>query len=254
MERPDWLREVASIGVIDSNFISGMVSTVVLGSPWVSRPWRRAGWAVVVIAVLFRAAAAQNGPLDIVLAVGAGIVGGSAVLLVFGAPNRRPRGPAVAAAMLRAGIPLARLARAGVDARSSTPYFGAAEDGHAVPQGAGPGRAERRPHVPRLPLLRLKDVGDRGPFTSCNAWSSTRRWSRCTPTTRACSRPAGRDHQRRGRRLSARLRAHGRRLLDRVEDDALTDDVLHGIWRRSRRCAAPHGAPRPPPGQRDAGA
>ena len=208
--RPAWLREVASIGVIDSTFIAGMVSTVVLGSPWIGRPWRRLGWAIVVLAVLFRAAAAQDGPLDVVLAVGAGIVGGSVVLLIFGAPNRRPRGPAVAAAMLRAGIPLARLERAGVDARSSTPYFGA-RGGRlvAVPQGAGPRRAQRRPDVPPLPLPAAE--GRRRPrAVHVAAEDGGARGARRAVRERLgrAHTAARRHHQRRRRRLPAGLRAH----------------------------------------------
>ena len=232
VERPTWLREVASIGVIDSNFISGMVSTVVLGSPWISRPWRRLGWAIVVIAVFFRAAAAQDGPLDIVLAVGAGVVGGSVVLLVFGAPNRRPRGPAVVAAMARAGICLRRLERAGVDARSSTPYFGETEDGDALflkVLGRDERSADLMFRVYRF--LRLKDVGDRGPFTSLQrmvehealvalyANDSGVLTPRLVVTTNV-----GDDGF-----LLAYERTEGDSL-DRVDDDALTDDVLRAIW------------------------
>ena len=167
VHRPDWLSEAVSIGEISSTFVAGMVSTVVLGSPWISRAWRRVGWTVVVIAVVFRIAGAQAGPLDIVLALGAGIVGGSAVLLVFGAPNRRPRGPAVVAAMARAGVPLARLTRAGVDARSSTPYFADADDGRPLfikVLGRDERSADLMFRIYRF--LRLKDVGDRGPFSS----------------------------------------------------------------------------------------
>ena len=250
-------RSGAPIGVINSNFIAGMVSTVVLGSPWVGRPWRRLGWAIAIIAVFFRAAAAQDGPLDVVLAIGAGVVGGSVLLLIFGAPNRRPRGPAVAAAMLRAGIPLARFERAGVDARSSTPYFGDAEDGSSLflkVLGRDERSADLMFRVYRF--LRLKDVGDRGPFTSLQrmvehealvalyANDSGVLTPRLVVTTNV-----GDDGF-----LLAYERTAGDSL-DRVEDEALTDDVLRQHLGGGRGdAAAPHSAPRPPSGQRDAGA
>ena len=104
---------------------------------------------------------------DLVLALGCGVVSGSAVLLAFGAPNRRPRGPAVVDAMARADVPLVRLARAGVDARSSTPYFAETEDGQQLfikVLGRDERSADLMFRIYRF--LRLKDVGDRGPFTS----------------------------------------------------------------------------------------
>jgi len=121
----------------------------------------------VIIAVIFRTVAGGNAPTDLVLALGAGVVSGAAVLLIFGAPNKRPRGPAVVEAMARAGVPLSRLARAAVDARSSTPYFADTEDGRRLFIKVL-GRDERSVDLMfRLyRFLRLKDAGDRGPFTS----------------------------------------------------------------------------------------
>jgi uncharacterized membrane protein YbhN (UPF0104 family) len=232
VHRPDWLSEAVSIGEISSTFVAGMVSTVVLGSPWISRAWRRVGWTVVVIAVVFRIAGAQAGPLDIVLALGAGIVGGSAVLLVFGAPNRRPRGPAVVAAMARAGVPLARLSRAGVDARSSTPYFADADDGQALfikVLGRDERSADLMFRVYRF--LRLKDVGDRGPFSSLQRMVEhealvalyANDMGILTPRLVASANVGDEGF------LLAYARTAGDSL-DRVPDEAITDDVLRSIW------------------------
>ena len=174
--RPDW---VSAQPEIDSNWVASSVAVVILGSPWVSRAWRRAGWTTVALGLVFRAVAGGEVPTDLVLALGCGVVSGSAVLLAFGAPNKRPRGPAVVEAMARADVPLVRLARAGVDARSSTPYFADAEDGGKLfikVIGRDERSADLMFRVYRF--LRLKDVGDRGPFTSLQRMSSTRRSSR----------------------------------------------------------------------------
>ena len=232
VHRPDWLSEAVSIGEISSTFVAGMVSTVVLGSPWISRAWRRVGWTVVVISVIFRIAGAQAGPLDIVLALGAGIVGGSAVLLVFGAPNKRPRGPAVVAAMARAGVPLARLTRAGVDARSSTPYFADADDGRSLfikVLGRDERSADLMFRVYRF--LRLKDVGDRGPFSSLQRMVEhealvalyANDMGILTPRLVVTANVGDEGF------LLAYERTAGDSL-DRVPDEAITDDVLRRIW------------------------
>ena len=244
VHRPEWLKEAVSIGSVDSSFVAGMVSTIVLGSPWVSRTWRRAGWTMVALAVAFRVAGAQGGPLDVVLALGAGIVGGSAVLLVFGAPNRRPRGTSVVGAMDRAGVPLARLTRAGVDARSSTPYFAEARSGQALfikVLGRDERSADLMFRIYRF--LRLKDVGDRGPF------ASLQRMVEHEALVALYANDAGILTPRLV--VTASIGEEGFLLayermagdsLDRVADQAITDDVLQSIWQgvqvmRGRRLA-----------------
>jgi undecaprenyl-diphosphatase len=244
VHRPDWLQEAVSIGEISSTFVAGMVSTVVLGSPWISRAWRVVGWTVVVISVVFRVAGAQAGPLDIVLAVGAGIVGGASILLIFGAPNKRPRGPAVVAAMARAGVPLARLTRAGVDARSSTPYFAEADDGRELfikVLGRDERSADLMFRIYRF--LRLKDVGDRGPFSSLQRMVEhealvalyANDMDILTPRLVVTANVGDEGF------LLAYERTAGDSL-DRVDDEAITDDVLRSIWQgvetmRSHRIA-----------------
>ena len=232
VHRPEWLKEAATFGEISSTFVAGMVSTVVLGSPWVNRAWRRVGWAVVVISIVFRIAAAQAGPLDIVVALGAGIVGGSAILLIFGAPNKRPRGPAVVAAMARAGVPLAQLTRAGVDARSSTPYFADADDGQSLfikVLGRDERSADLMFRIYRF--LRLKDVGDRGPFSSLQRMVEHEALVALyandvgilTPRLVASANVGDEGF------LLAYERTAGDSL-DRVDDEAISDDVLRSIW------------------------
>ncbi|HEX5640793.1 MAG TPA: hypothetical protein VFZ86_00485, partial [Thermoleophilia bacterium] len=102
IHRPDW---VGSRAEIDSNWVASSVAVVILGSPWVSRAWRRAGWITVVLGLVFRAVAGGDVPTDLVLAFGCGVASGAAVLLVFGAPNKRPHGPEAVDAMARAGVP-----------------------------------------------------------------------------------------------------------------------------------------------------
>ena len=239
--RPDW---VSAQPEIDSNWVASSVAVVILGSPWVSRAWRRAGWTTVVLGLIFRAVAGGEVPTDLVLALGCGVVSGSAVLLAFGAPNKRPRGPAVVEAMARADVPLARLARAGVDARSSTPYFADAEDGGQLfikVIGRDERSADLMFRVYRF--LRLKDVGDRGPFTSLQRMVEHEALVALYSSDKGILTPrlvvttnVGDDGF-----LLAYERTAGHSL-DRVDDEAITDDVLLNIWRsvaqmRRRRVA-----------------
>ena len=241
LHRPDW---VSGQPEIDSNWVASSVAVVLLGSPWVSRAWRRAGWTTVVLGVIFRAVAGGEVPTDLVLALGCGVVGGSAVLLIFGAPNKRPRGPAVVEAMARAGVPLARLARAGVDARSSTPYFGETEDGGELfikVLGRDERSADLMFRVYRF--LRLKDVGDRGPFTSLQRMVEHEALVALYANDAGILTPRLVMTTNVGDEgfLLAYDRAAGDSL-DRIDDAAISDEVLASIWRgvaqlRARRIA-----------------
>ena len=150
VKRPEWARDVGSI---DSAWIAGMVAVVVLGSPWISRAWRRAGWITVIVAVVFRAVAGNDAPLDVVLAIGAGVTAGAAMLLAFGAPNKRPQGIGHRRSHAEGGRAAAqagprRRRRAQLDALLRRRRRRAG----AVHQGARARRAERRPDVPPVPL------------------------------------------------------------------------------------------------------
>jgi undecaprenyl-diphosphatase len=57
---------------------------------------------------------------------------GAAALVVLGTPTRRPSGTSIMRGLEVAGIPMAALERAGVDARGSTPYFGTTVDGRRL--------------------------------------------------------------------------------------------------------------------------
>jgi uncharacterized protein (TIRG00374 family) len=241
LHRPHW---VSANPQIDSNFIASAVAVVILGSPWVSRAWRRAGWITVVVAVVFRAVEGGHVPLDLVLTLGCGAVSGSAVLLIFGAPNKRPRGQAVVEAMARAGVPLTHLSRAGVDARSSTPYFGDGEDGrHLFIKVLGSDERSADLMFRLYRFLRYKDIGDRGLFPSLQrqvehealAALYTNDGGVLTPRL-VVTAAIGEEGF-----LLAYERTAGDSL-DRVADDQLTDDVLQRIWQnvavmRARRVA-----------------
>ena len=71
----------------------------------------------------------------------------------FGRPDRRPTTSAIRLALIDAGLPVAEVHAAKVDARGSTPYFAhARRRRRAVRQGARRGGAGGRPDVPPLPL------------------------------------------------------------------------------------------------------
>ena len=85
-------------------FLAAVAAVATLGKPWLSRSWRRScDWGVVVLAGAMAIAGTAGVP-EVALAVASGAGAGAAVLVVFGAPNRRPAPAAVAGSLREAGL------------------------------------------------------------------------------------------------------------------------------------------------------
>ncbi len=96
-----WL---ASTSFPSSFYIAGLAAASMVGKPWLSRSWRRAAdLALAGLAVVMLAAGTVGAPA-LLLAVSVGAAVGAAVLVIFGAPNRRPSPAAVASALRDAGL------------------------------------------------------------------------------------------------------------------------------------------------------
>ncbi len=90
-------------------YLAAVAAAATLGKPWLSRSWRRScDWGVVVLAGAMVLAGTAGVP-EVALAVAAGAAAGAAVLVVFGAPNRRPAPATVAESLREAGLPVTAL-------------------------------------------------------------------------------------------------------------------------------------------------
>ncbi len=211
--------------------VAALAAVVTVASPWVSRRWRRAGWALVLIAAVLRFIGAPVS-FDTLLAVLAGWTAGAATVVALGAPSRRPSRDAIVAGLTAVGVELAELEPAAVDARGSTPYFGATGDGTKLFVKTL-GDDERSADL----LFRLyrrihpHDLGDEKPFSTL----------RRAVEHEALVALAARDAGVRTPRLVAfataapngftlAYEAVAGRSLDRIEPDELTDGVLGAVW------------------------
>jgi undecaprenyl-diphosphatase len=239
-------REVSSVAVnelaaragITTDVGSGIVGLAQLAAifiavgPFVSRPWRRAGAVTMAVVVLLRLLVSSELPSDVVLALPLGAACGTAVLLAFGRPDRMPTLHAIAAALGDAGLPVGEVHAAVVDARGSTPYFATLEDGTGLfvkVLGAQQRAADLLFRFYRM--LRFKDVGDGRPFSSL----------RRTIEHEALVALLARDVGIRTPRLRGVVDVGADSMLltyemldgtslDGLPDDALTDDLMRGIW------------------------
>ena len=233
IHRPGWITGAANP---DSDFLAGLVAAITVAGPWVSRAWKRAGWALVLLSLVGRVVAGTNLPSDLVLALGVGMATGSAMLLIFGAPNRRPYGAAIAEALERAGLAVARLTRAAVDARSSTPYFGLAADGRPLfVKVLGYDDRDKNLMFRLYRRLRFRDVGEKQAFTSLQRLIEHEALVALYANDGGVHTPrllAVTDVEDRGFLLAyERIEGHS---LDEVDASTLSDGVLRRIWLQVR--------------------
>jgi undecaprenyl-diphosphatase len=208
--------------------VSGVMTAA---APWLSRRWRRLGWLLVLGVIVTRFISSPVA-FDSLRNALIGWFAGALVLVVMGAPLRRPTGAAIAAGLAAVGAPLDRLEQASVDARGSTPYFGVGADGRPLFVKAL-GEDQRSADL----LFRLyrwinrRDLGDERPFSSL----------RRTVEHEALVALAARDLGIRTPRLVALATAEPNsfvlayeaiegRSLDRLQPDEVTDEVLAAIW------------------------
>jgi undecaprenyl-diphosphatase len=160
------------LGVTSTGFpsrwaMASVSAAFVALSPFVTRRWRHVGIGLYVVIVTLRILLTISDPVVLFLSMALGGTVGAIVLFLFGRPDERPTNQAVIAATVSAGVPLAQLDPANVDARGSIPYFGTLVDGHRVfikVLGTGERSADLLFRIYRY--LRFRNLGDERPFSS----------------------------------------------------------------------------------------
>ena len=211
--------------------LAAITGVVTAAAPWVSRRWRKAAWAFVVVEASIHFMG-NDVSFDTVLALLSGWVAGAAAVVALGAPSRRPGGAAIAAGLDAVGVPLARLEQASLDARGSTPFFGTRPDGSALFVKAL-GEDERSADLLFRAYRRLQpqDLGDEKAFSSLRravehealvALFARRVGVRTPPVVAlATAEPNG---------YVLAYEAIAGRSLDRLDPGDVTDGVLGAVW------------------------
>lgn len=94
-----------------SHVVASMTAIVTVAAPWSGRRWRQALWWAVGLVVLLRLLSVTQPAFDVVVAVGVGMVVGSALLLVFGSPSHEPHAAELLDGLEAAGISPRRIER-----------------------------------------------------------------------------------------------------------------------------------------------
>ena len=129
LRQGSWL---AGAGFPDPAVLAGLAAVAVAAAPWLSRPWRRAAWATLLLIGAARLITGGLLPLQLVLALAAGVTVGAGLLVAFGVPDRR-MGPAGVAAALRAGgVPVGQVTGPLRAAKGSRPFEATTGDGNGL--------------------------------------------------------------------------------------------------------------------------
>ena len=110
---PDAITEgtwVASPRFPSIAYLAGATAAAAVGKPWLTRPWRRSTDVSIGFLAFVMLVAGSAGVPKLALAIAAGAATGAAVLVIFGAPNRRLAPHAVADALRETGFPVTGLA------------------------------------------------------------------------------------------------------------------------------------------------
>ena len=96
-----WLASAAFPGPA---LLASAVAVTVAASPWLSRPWRRAAWITLCAVAAARLVAGTVLPMELILALAAGVTVEAGVLVTLGVPDRRMGPDGIAAALRSAGL------------------------------------------------------------------------------------------------------------------------------------------------------
>jgi glycosyltransferase 2 family protein len=164
LRRHSWL---GGAGFPDPPVIAGLAAVAVAAAPWLSRPWRRTAWAALLLIAAARVITGGLSPLDLVLAVAAGVMVGAGLLVVFGVPDRRMNAAGVAAALRAGGVPASEVTVASATAKGSRPFRAVTEGGQALfVKVFGSDQRDADLLYRTYRAIRLRGVGDTRPAAS----------------------------------------------------------------------------------------
>ena len=142
-------------------------AVVVGAAPWLSRPWRRAAWLILLLAAVVRILAGTVLPMQLIVALAAGVTVGAAVLVTFGVPDRRIGPDEIAAALRLAGLPVESVRPAEVEAKGSRKFAAVTADGRRLfVKALGSDQRDADLLYRAYRAVRLQNVGDTRPAAS----------------------------------------------------------------------------------------
>jgi glycosyltransferase 2 family protein len=226
-----WLAGASLAGPV---LLAAAVAGVVAAAPWLSRPWRRTAWAALWLAAAARLITGTASPVEVVVAFASGVTVGAGVLVLFGVPDRRIGPDGIAAALVSAGLPVAHVEPAAVQAKGSRPFFAATGDGEPLfIKVLGSDQRDADLLYRAYRFIRLREVGDTRPAASliqavehqALAAVMAERAGVAVPAVRQVIKTAD------GSALLAMDRVDGSSL-DLLPEQRISDSMLRELWQQ----------------------
>jgi uncharacterized protein (TIRG00374 family) len=227
---------VASTRFPSLPYVSAAAGALTAAKPWLSRPWRRTADLTLAGLVVVLAIAGTAGVPGLLLAVAAGLTVGAALLVIFGAPNRRPAPAEVALALRAGGIDLIDLSLQRAEGGRAQLYVAHRPDHNPIflKVYAGDSRDADLLYRGYRKLL-LRDLGDTWPTDSLEQHVEHQAfllmWARnagvhCPQVEVVTSLPDG--------SMALALECVDGRRLDALSPDEIDDAVLDAVWHEVR--------------------
>jgi undecaprenyl-diphosphatase len=227
---------VASASFPSLPYVCGAAAALAAAKPWLSRPWRQAGDLVLAIVIAVLALAGTSTVPGLLVAVTTGLAVGAALLVLFGAPNRRPAPAGVALALQAAGADVCDLSLERAEGGRAQLYAARRRDLPPlfVKVYAGDSRDADLLYRAYRTLL-LRGLGDTRPAASLEQdveqqafhlmWAR-RAGVRCPRVELVTSLPDG--------SMALALELVDGRRLDALAPDAIDDSLLDAVWHQVR--------------------
>jgi uncharacterized protein (TIRG00374 family) len=213
-------------------YLAGLAAAFSTLTPWLNRRWRRAGWIVLLVFLIVRLIDGLLVPVDALLILALGYAIGAGVLLVFGSPDRRPKGGDVGQALVHHGFDVASVAPAYAEASDARRYSVRTTDGRHIFVKVSSLEERAAEILFRLyRTVRLKGFGDERPFASLRREVEHEAGMSLAASSAGVATPQMLRvaDVTAGAMLIAYDEIDGS-TLDEVDPDLITDDVLHSTW------------------------
>ena len=234
LRQGSWL---AGAGFPDPAVLAGLVAVTVAAAPWLSRPWRRAAWAMLLLIGAARLVTGGLLPMQVVLALATGVTVGAGLLVAFGVPDRRMGCAGVAAALRAGGVPVGQVTGPLATAKGSRPFEAVTGDGRALfVKVFGSDQRDADLLYRAWRGVRLRDVGDTRPAASLLAAVEHEALLSVMAERAGVAVPhVGQVIRAKDGSVLLTMELVAGQSLDHIPDDRITDQLARSLWREVDR-------------------